>query len=185
MLSTAELIHERTQGKRRVCPLASGDVFEPLQAESPTVIQSLAALDTPLMTTNYDDLIEKVTGLRHVTWNDASNAARVVRGEDRRVLHLHGHWEEPESVVLGIRSYESGAEQSLHPSGDASLRNDQELPLRRLRRRRLGRPELRELSHLAGGDRDGGGRGASALPAGAEARRLRAAGPPLSAGLRG
>ena len=31
----------------------------------------------------------------------------VVRGDDRRVLHLHGHWEEPESVVLGIRSYET------------------------------------------------------------------------------
>ncbi|MEY4178706.1 MAG: hypothetical protein RLY70_2280, partial [Planctomycetota bacterium] len=28
------------------------------------------------------------------------------RGDDRRVLHLHGHWDEPDSVVLGIRSYE-------------------------------------------------------------------------------
>ena len=83
------------------------ETFAGLEPKDPTVIQSLAALGTPVMTTNYDDLIEKVTGLRHVTWKDASNAARVLRGEDRRVLHLHGHWEEAESVVLGIRSYET------------------------------------------------------------------------------
>jgi hypothetical protein len=77
-----------------------------LQPEDPTVIQLLAQLDTPLVTTNYDDLIEKVTSLKHVCWTDPRNASQVVRGDDRRVLHLHGHWDEPDSVVLGIRSYE-------------------------------------------------------------------------------
>ncbi|MCY2991481.1 MAG: SIR2 family protein [Planctomycetota bacterium] len=52
-------------------------------------------------------MIEQVTALKHVTWHDTRHAARVVRGEDRRVLHLHGHWDEPDSVVLGIRSYEA------------------------------------------------------------------------------
>ena len=31
---------------------------------------------------------------------------RVLRGDDEGDLHLHGHWEDPESVVLGIQSYE-------------------------------------------------------------------------------
>jgi len=61
----------------------------------------------PLVTTNYDDLIEKATPLRHVRWTDAASVSRFVRGDERRVLHLHGHWEEPDSVVLGIRSYEA------------------------------------------------------------------------------
>ena len=39
------------------------ETFAGLEPNDPTVIQSLAALGTPVMTTNYDDLIEKVTGL--------------------------------------------------------------------------------------------------------------------------
>ena len=45
--------------------------------------------------------------LNYVTWMNSRNVSRVVRGEDRRVLHLHGHWDESDSVVLGIRSYEA------------------------------------------------------------------------------
>ena len=42
-----------------------------------------------------------------MTWNDPRNAAKILRGDDRRILHLHGHWKDPDSVVLGIRSYEA------------------------------------------------------------------------------
>jgi len=87
-------------------PAGSGTPSKSFQPADPTVIQLLAQLDMPLVTTNYDDLIEKVTSLKHVTWRDGRNMARVVRGEDRRVLHVHGYWDEPDSVVLGIRSYE-------------------------------------------------------------------------------
>ena len=80
------------------------DTFEKLSVERSEVIQRLVALDLPLVTTNYDDLIENVAGLRSVTWKDPRNVTRSVRGDDRRVLHLHGHWNEPDSVVLGIRS---------------------------------------------------------------------------------
>ena len=31
----------------------------------------------------------------------------MLRGDEKAVLHLHGYWDEPESVVLGIRSYEA------------------------------------------------------------------------------
>ncbi|MBC8875829.1 MAG: SUMF1/EgtB/PvdO family nonheme iron enzyme [Planctomycetes bacterium] len=106
LLSAAELVH----GKLLKYGELAGwlrKTFAKLNPVDRSVIRALAALDTPLVTTNYDDLIEKVTKLKHVTWKDARNAARVVRDEDRRVLHLHGHWDEPDSVVLGIRSYES------------------------------------------------------------------------------
>ncbi|MCY2996202.1 MAG: SUMF1/EgtB/PvdO family nonheme iron enzyme [Planctomycetota bacterium] len=106
LLTAAELVH----GKLLKYGELAGwlrETFEHLKPVDGTVIQALAALDTPLVTTNYDDLIEDVTTLKHVTWHDTRHAARVVRGEDRRVLHLHGHWDEPDSVVLGIRSYEA------------------------------------------------------------------------------
>jgi len=76
-----------------------------LRPERPEFIRALQALNVPLATTNYDTLIEQVTGLRGVPVHKNRQAERIIRGDDRAVLHLHGYWEEPETVVLGIRSY--------------------------------------------------------------------------------
>ncbi len=77
-----------------------------LSAEDKNVIEALRGLDVVLATTNYDGLLENVTGLRPVTWLDGSQVERVLRGDEKGVLHLHGYWERHESVILGIRSYE-------------------------------------------------------------------------------
>jgi hypothetical protein len=77
-----------------------------LEAQHRGVIEALHALGAKLATTNYDGLIEEVTGLPPVTWMKAAKVERLIRGDDKGVLHLHGYWDEPESVVLGIRSYE-------------------------------------------------------------------------------
>jgi tetratricopeptide (TPR) repeat protein len=69
------------------------------------VLEALKSLRIPLATTNYDGLIEEVTEWEPVTWRQGSEAERVLRGEAEGVLHLHGFWKDPESVVLGIRSY--------------------------------------------------------------------------------
>jgi hypothetical protein len=76
------------------------------RVQDPTVIEALAGLRLPLATTNYDSLLEEVTGLPPVTWRERARVELVVRGEEPGILHLHGFWKEPESVVLGIRSYE-------------------------------------------------------------------------------
>ncbi len=78
-----------------------------LHVEQPAVLEALRDLAAPLMTTNYDGLLEEVTGRPPITWRDAARAQRVVRGDEPGVLHLHGYWEEPGSVVLGIRTYEA------------------------------------------------------------------------------
>jgi tetratricopeptide (TPR) repeat protein len=77
-----------------------------LHAQQREVLEALRDLGLVLATTNYDGLIEEVTGLEAVTWMDGAQVERVVRGDDKGVLHLHGFWKKPESVVLGIRSYE-------------------------------------------------------------------------------
>lgn len=70
------------------------------------VPEALAALGLPLLTTNYDDLLEEVTGQPAVTWRDSAQVEHVMRGDERGIVHLHGYWRRPDTVVLGIRSYE-------------------------------------------------------------------------------
>jgi tetratricopeptide (TPR) repeat protein len=77
-----------------------------LRAGQKEVIEALRDLGVILATTNYDGLIEEVTGLPPVTWRAGSIVERVLRGEEEGVLHLHGFWKDPESVVLGVRDYE-------------------------------------------------------------------------------
>jgi hypothetical protein len=77
-----------------------------LHATQRDAISALACLGIPLATTNYDGLIEEVTKLRPVTWKDRKVVERVIRGDEERVIHLHGYWEDSESVVLGIKSYD-------------------------------------------------------------------------------
>lgn len=71
-----------------------------------TVMRAIADLGVPLTITNYDGLLEEVTGLRAFTWLDYAAVERLLRGDERGVLHLHGYWERPKSVILDIRSYE-------------------------------------------------------------------------------
>jgi 4-hydroxy-L-threonine phosphate dehydrogenase PdxA len=76
-----------------------------LQCQSPDVIQTVSSFAKSIWTTNYDSLIEQATGLRATTWQQRSMIDRLVRGDEKFVMHLHGYWEEPESVILGVKSY--------------------------------------------------------------------------------
>lgn len=69
------------------------------------VPKALQALNAPLYTTNYDGLLSQATGLHSLTWRDAADVERVLKGEDKAVVHLHGHWNAPESVIFSILSY--------------------------------------------------------------------------------
>jgi predicted ATPase len=82
-----------------------GETVGALAVEHVEVLDALTGLDAPLATTNYDGLLEQASGLRPVTWRDSARVEQVLRGDAPGVLHLHGHWEDPGSVVLGVRSY--------------------------------------------------------------------------------
>jgi hypothetical protein len=58
-----------------------------------------------LATTNYDHLLEAATALKPTTWRRPAVVERALQGVEPRILHLHGEWEDPDSIVLGIRSY--------------------------------------------------------------------------------
>jgi SIR2-like domain len=77
-----------------------------LNAAGDSVIRALATLGAQIATTNYDNLIEVVTGRNACTWKDASLAFEFLRGRRDTVLHLHGHYQRPDTVVFDARGYE-------------------------------------------------------------------------------
>jgi SIR2-like protein len=76
-----------------------------LQVGDAAVIAALGALDVPVVTTNYDHLLEKVLHRDAVSWRDEAAVDRILRGDSSAILHLHGHYSQPESVVLGLWEY--------------------------------------------------------------------------------
>lgn len=76
-----------------------------LEPKDRSVIDAIHAFGAPIATTNYDDLLTRGRGLEHVPWTDVPAAQEILRGDRHAVLHLHGCFDHPESVVLGVRSY--------------------------------------------------------------------------------
>ncbi|MBV9124320.1 MAG: SIR2 family protein, partial [Planctomycetes bacterium] len=59
-----------------------------------------------VLTTNYDNLLSEVTGVPPVTWEEHADFLQVINRRRSGILHIHGHWKRPTSVVLGKSSYE-------------------------------------------------------------------------------
>src|SRR5271165_4016385 len=69
------------------------------------VIKRYASRGSLIATTNYDDIPAEATGWPVVTWRDNTMIQRVYRGDDQAIIHVHGHWNDPVSVVFGSSSY--------------------------------------------------------------------------------
>jgi ubiquinone/menaquinone biosynthesis C-methylase UbiE len=72
-------------------------------------LKTFAGRQILLVTTNYDSLLEQATKLDAITWQDREKLYMELtnRLPDRpsKIIHLHGYYESPDSVVLGIRDY--------------------------------------------------------------------------------
>ena len=77
-----------------------------LKVSQPAILHALAALPGILATLNYEKLIEDATGRSPVTWKQADAVQDILLGrKPNTVLHLHGCYEDPDSIVLGLKSY--------------------------------------------------------------------------------
>lgn len=79
-----------------------------LQVSDASILESLAGLGRAgalVATTNYDGLVADALGWEAVTWRDTVRLQSVLRGREEAVVHLHGYWRDPESVVFGASSY--------------------------------------------------------------------------------
>lgn len=78
--------------------------------------KALCAYPFPILTTNYDDLIERATGRPSATWTDATQLQRLLAGESEAIGHLHGIWNRPTTIVLTATDY---AEVTADPATQA------------------------------------------------------------------
>ena len=69
-------------------------------------IDALLSWQARIATTNYDNLFEDASHLRAVVWAQGDLALQVLRGVQPGILHLHGHYTSPETVVFGAKTYE-------------------------------------------------------------------------------
>lgn len=115
VLERAELVRLQLRGgDTDKYPAWLDHAFRPLQAD-PILSATLDALrelqraGALLLTTNYDDLLSKATDLPPVTRLDREDFLRAITRPSKdsgAILHIHGHWQKADSVVLGLRSYE-------------------------------------------------------------------------------
>ncbi|MFE4834518.1 SIR2 family protein [Arthrobacter sp. NPDC056691] len=76
-----------------------------LRVVRPELAISLEQLELPILTTNYDQLIEKALRRTSIDWTDAESMREVFKGETPSVGHLHGVWNRPNTVVLSESDY--------------------------------------------------------------------------------
>ena len=70
------------------------------------VLRDLHEAGALLLTTNYDSLLSEITGVPPVTWEEHAEFHRVMTRQKAGILHIHGHWQRPSSIVLGRSSYD-------------------------------------------------------------------------------
>jgi hypothetical protein len=71
------------------------------------LLEAVLALGCPIATTNYDDILVKASGREPITWDDYAGTHQFLQGQRDGILHLHGYWRRPKSVVLGSKSYDA------------------------------------------------------------------------------
>jgi hypothetical protein len=71
-----------------------------------SLIDALWRLSCPVITTNYDTLIEDATGAGSVTWKNPAIVQTALEGrEPRLVVHIHGIWSDADSVIFSNQDY--------------------------------------------------------------------------------
>ena len=106
MISAAGMITERFKARSEGTYRGwlSGSIGQ-LKLQDRTLLQDIAALPGLVATLNYDHLLVEETGRLAITWQETNAVQDVLRGTMVAILHLHGEYQKPESVVLGLDAY--------------------------------------------------------------------------------
>ena len=122
LVSVAQEISQRLQSRS---PGTYRDWLEnaigKLVPEHPAILDAINGLPGVLATLNYDGLFENATHRQPVTWLRPDKVQKTLLGDfTNAILHLHGYFDEPESIVLGFASY---AKVAIDPHASAVLRS--------------------------------------------------------------
>jgi SIR2-like domain len=77
-----------------------------LKATEPALLDAIKALHCRLATTNYDELLRAHMGVEAKTWRNPEAVAEILAGESSHVWHIHGYWNDPESVIFSNADYD-------------------------------------------------------------------------------
>jgi len=77
-----------------------------LEAKDATLAKTIRALPYPVLTTNYDSLLEN-NDRRPTDWTKSSEMQQVLAGTSRSIGHLHGIWSNPASVIFSDKQYDA------------------------------------------------------------------------------
>jgi len=77
-----------------------------LKATNPALLDAIKALHCRLATTNYDGLLRAHMGVEAKTWRNPEAVAEILTGESSNVWHIHGYWDDPESVIFSNADYD-------------------------------------------------------------------------------
>ena len=76
-----------------------------LKVRAPELAEAIGSLLTPILTTNYDHLLEQALHRATVNWMDRESMREIFRTESDAIGHLHGDWKNISSVVLSPEDY--------------------------------------------------------------------------------
>ena len=77
-----------------------------LEARNPDLLDAIKDLQCRVATTNYDELLRKRLGWMARTWLNPESVAEVLSGDRKDLIwHIHGVWDEPESVIFSSSDY--------------------------------------------------------------------------------
>ena len=74
---------------------------------------AIRALGAPVATTNYDSCLTKHFGRDAATWRRHLHVADILEGRSEDIWHVHGHWQDAESVVFSGDDYKRVREYEL------------------------------------------------------------------------
>ena len=109
MLDAADIVMKLLEQHQQL-PTWLDAVFASLHQEvrHPAVLEVLKSLHDKgaiLLTTNYDDLLERSCRLNRIGRSDLDNILKFKRGDLDGVFHLHGSYHDPDEVVLDTKGY--------------------------------------------------------------------------------
>lgn len=107
LIEAAQRIHDSLGETERSRYLWFEDSIGQLKVNDPRLIRAIQGLGGLITTLNYDDLVEQVTHWTSLALHQHAEVTKCIRERKKEVvIHLHGLWKIPDSIVLDRLSYE-------------------------------------------------------------------------------